>query len=541
MARQWASAVLAASVVFTSISDARPASYFYEPAEADATIRIPTTVYRTQFDTVLAAEMSRVASEVDTTVRVPTTVYTTQYDTVLVAEMSRQASLHGAGSPHRPADSHPTAFPTLTIATHPSGFFPTAASGHRSGFVMPTASGSAYPTTNLNSSSNATSDALPDKLRGVNVGGWLILEKWMNSDMFDGNDASDQLTFDQTDGAQEALEKHWSTYFTESDVEKIASWGINALRIPIGYWAYDTFGAHYIQGADAYLEKAIGWARTHGLKVLVDCHGSPGSQNGFDNSGQSGAVMWQAENNLQDSIAVLETMAEKYGSQSYADVVFALELVNEPISWDQNNFTKTQEWAKDAYNAVKSKATNKDLRVIMHDGFMGPSEWQEIGQQVNGNATRSDAHFGMDVHLYQNQDSEWNSMDQTEHIAAACNWTNSKLLPSSATLPVYVGEWASGTNVCVNPDGTSTAGTTCTVSGCQCGVNVALADYSPALTKATRQFVEAQMDAFEHSSNGWFIWSYHGPGGWGLDNMVQAGLIGTPVTERKYPNQCGFA
>ena len=188
----------------------------------------------------------------------------------------------------------------------------------------------------------------------------------MDSDVFEGTEAVDQWTFDSTDGAEAKLQQHWSTYFTEADVQQIASYGINAIRVPIGYWAYDNTGTPYIQGADAYLEQAIGWARTAGLKVLVDCHGSPGSQNGFQNSGHAGNVSWQTGDNPERSITVLETMAQKYGAQEYADVVYAIELVNEEISWDQNNFTLTKSWAQEAYKAVSAAATNKDLIVYMH-------------------------------------------------------------------------------------------------------------------------------------------------------------------------------
>ena len=36
----------------------------------------------------------------------------------------------------------------------------------------------------------------------------------------------------------------------------------------------------YFQGQQPYLTKAIGWAQAHGIKVIVDLHGAPGSQNG---------------------------------------------------------------------------------------------------------------------------------------------------------------------------------------------------------------------------------------------------------------------
>ena len=260
-----------------------------------------------------------------------------------------------------PGDSS-TSFPTITASSGDPPF----ASGTGSGTGFGTGTGSPPTTTDVtitltstvtevatsqetasstqvSSSQPATSSTesfapTPSNngfLNGVNIGNWLILEKWMDKgttfkDQF--ANAQDQWTFDSIEGSAEALEKHWSTWFTQADVQKIKSWGFNTLRIPIGYWAYDdpaTSGVPYKPGADAYLEKAIGWAREAGMKVMVDCHGSPGSQNGQDHSGHSGPVEWQQGNNLQKSIDLLTVMAKKYGSQEYADVVFGLEIVSE--------------------------------------------------------------------------------------------------------------------------------------------------------------------------------------------------------------------
>ncbi|GAB7365715.1 hypothetical protein MBLNU230_g7053t1 [Neophaeotheca triangularis] len=379
-------------------------------------------------------------------------------------------------------------------------------------------------------------------IRGVNLGGWLILEKWMNWELFQDNDAKDQFTFDQTNGAEQKLKDHWESYITEEDFEQIASWGLNAVRIPIGYWAYDNSGTPYIQGADAYLEKAIGWARKHSLKVMVDCHGSPGSQNGFDNSGKLGVVRWQAGDNLDRSINILETMAQKYGSQEYSDVVYAIELANEPISWNENDFKTTKAWAQKAYHAVKIASTNPNLMVVMHDGFMGPSQWSRVGDHINGASTpMSEAKFAIDVHLYQNQMASDTELTQAEHIAKACNYTTSHLLPrTSSQLPVYVGEFSAGTNICANPDGSTVAGKECWIDGCQCSVNVDIGDWNQPLVDATRMFLEAELDAFERGSNGWFLWSYKGPGAWGYRNLVEFGVVGEDVTHRKFPNQCRY-
>lgn len=400
-----------------------------------------------------------------------------------------------------------------------------------------------FPSPHFNSTSNSTANTtsiLPDVIRGVNIGGWLILEQWMNSDVFTGTNATDQFSFDQTLNATAKLHDHWSTFFTENDVKTIASYGINALRIPIGYWAYDHSNTSYITGADAYLEQAILWARAAGLVVLVDCHGSPGSQNGFDNSGRAGEVAWQDDHNLNKSISILQTMARKYGAKEYADVVYAIELVNEPISWDQNNFDKTQRWAQQAYHAVKAASTNKALMVIMHDAFMGPSQWETVGAAVNGNATKDKAHFALDVHLYQNQEAADSLLTQAGHITKACNWTQSQLLPANSSLPVFVGEFSAATNICANPNGTTLAGSTCYTDGCQCSSNVPIQYWQQPLVDATRRFMEAEMDVFERSARGWFLWAYKGPGAWGLDNLVKYGAVGKSVTERKFPGQCAL-
>lgn len=355
----------------------------------------------------------------------------------------------------------------------------------------------------------------------------------MNSDLFSGpfSSASDQFTFDAMPGAAAALKTHWDTFFTESDIQILAATGINALRIPIGFWAYDNTNTGYIKGADAYMEKAITWARKYNMKVWVDCHGSPGSQNGFDNSGKAGSVDWQQTANLQRSISVLKTMAAKYGAMEYADVVVGLEMTNEPVSYGNNKFSVTQSWAQEAYTAVKAATKNTNMVIVMHDAFQGASSWTSIAKGLGGKT------FGVDTHLYQLFVDSDNKLTQSQHITEACGWA-SNLASANSIMPTYVGEWSAATNICVNPDGSTTAGTSCSVSGCQCQ-SASFDSWNSKMIEQVRRFVEAQLDVFESSSSGYFIWSAKGPGGWGFLNGIKNGAIPNPVTARKYPGQCG--
>lgn len=121
-----------------------------------------------------------------------------------------------------------------------------------------------------------------------------------------------------------------STFITESDFHQIAAAGMNHVRIPIGHWGVKQY-APYAFGQLEYLNRAIGWARAAGLKVWIDLHGAPGSQNGFDNSGWRDHLEWQNGNNVQLTVEVIRELANRYAGGGYNDVVTAIEVLNERV------------------------------------------------------------------------------------------------------------------------------------------------------------------------------------------------------------------
>ena len=119
-----------------------------------------------------------------------------------------------------------------------------------------------------------------DKVYGVNLGGWFVLEPWITPSIFEAtnnNAVVDEFTLTQAlgqDAASSVLTNHWNTWITQDDFNQIAAAGLNHVRIPIGYWAVAPLqGDPYVQGQLPVLDKAIGWARSAGLKVLLDLHG----------------------------------------------------------------------------------------------------------------------------------------------------------------------------------------------------------------------------------------------------------------------------
>jgi hypothetical protein len=169
-----------------------------------------------------------------------------------------------------------------------------------------------------------------EKIRGVNLGNWLVLEKWMNTALFDGTDAQDEYYLPRRLPAKEyeaRIKTHRSEYITERDFLTIKSWGLNAVRIPVPYFIFGD-RAPFI-GCVEELDKAFNWAEVYGIKILIDLHTAPLSQNGFDNGGISGVCKWaQSPDEVAFVLTVLKRLSERYGKRSG---LWGIEILNEPI------------------------------------------------------------------------------------------------------------------------------------------------------------------------------------------------------------------
>ncbi|ODQ54536.1 glycoside hydrolase, partial [Saitoella complicata NRRL Y-17804] len=380
-----------------------------------------------------------------------------------------------------------------------------------------------------------------EMIRGVNIGSWLVLEKWMCPSLFDtyASSAVDEWTFTETlgkDAAYTALQSHWSSWFTKDDVVSLKGMGINALRIPVGYWSFDLQdGEPYVWGAQDWLDTAIEWAREEGLYVWVDLHGVPGSQNGFDNSGRSGPMDWQTvDGNIARTHSVLKTIAKKYGASSYADVVIGIQLVNEPASWGNNSNDITRDFYNDGYGNVWAEIENGNMMVVIHDNFLPLSDWTNFqGPPAAGN-------LGIDTHIYQVFAESDNTLNQDGHVALACS-KGDLLAAANAIVPVFTGEWSGSTNICLLADGSTIAGTSCSEDGCQCE-SADSRTWSAGLIAQLRRFNEAQMDVWEETTSGYFFWNFkteHAPA-WDFMKGAQNGWIPQPLSDRQFPGQCGY-
>lgn len=328
-------------------------------------------------------------------------------------------------------------------------------------------------------------------IHGVNLGSWLLLEKWITPSVFEGTTAKDEYTLCQQLGEQKyrRLKDHRDTFITIRDFAWLAGHGITAVRIPIGYWIFED-ADNYI-GCLEYLDRAFEWAAIYNMKVLIDLHGAPGSQNGNDHSGRSGPVGWpDSPLNKARSLQVIDRLSQRYGK---LNSLLGIEFMNEPSRHIAKKVLIQHYQEAHKLASVTSKA---DALMVMADAFQTKKYAKAIAKKKMTNSV-------IDLHLYQVFTEDERTMDLAAHVEKTLEDWVELLDHTSKKLPAIVGEWS------IALDGKSLAG---------------MNEFEK--TQAYRAYAAAQLLAFEHST-GWFYWTYktENGGGWSFRDSVEKGLL----------------
>lgn len=395
---------------------------------------------------------------------------------------------------------------------------------------------------------NLQFDYNSEKIRGVNLGGWFVLEAFITPSIFDiwcepSDDSQvpvDEYHYTQKLGksvAYQRLSTHWDTWITENDIKKISKLGLNFVRIPIGYWAFVLKDDDpYVQGQTKYLDRALGWAKKYNLKVWIDLHGAAGSQNGFDNSGLRDSLQFQNGDNTDVTLQALKKIATTYATSAWEDVVIGIELLNEPLG-PSLDLDKLKSYLSQGYEYVRNVG---DQAVIVQDAFQPSGYWNDFLTVSNGD----NWNVVVDKHRYQVFSAGELQRSIDDHISNACSWGRSDQQESHWTV---TGEWSAALTDCAR--WLNGVGRGARWSGDydnspyigSCADYTDLGNWSDEFKANTRKYIEAQLDAFD-LTGGWIFWNWKTESAveWDFSRLIAAGLFPQPFDDRQYPNQCGF-
>ncbi|HQV33902.1 MAG TPA: cellulase family glycosylhydrolase, partial [Calditrichia bacterium] len=134
----------------------------------------------------------------------------------------------------------------------------------------------------------------PYMLRGYGLGGWLVPEGYMlhtpgyGSPTDIRNKIADLLGEQDT---EEFYRRYRANYVNEQDIQQIADWGFNSIRLPFHYdQFYDTATQTFRDLGFNIVDSLLSWCRPRGIYVILDMHCAPGGQNNGNISDSDGVL-----------------------------------------------------------------------------------------------------------------------------------------------------------------------------------------------------------------------------------------------------------
>lgn len=174
----------------------------------------------------------------------------------------------------------------------------------------------------------------PVFLRGVNIGGWMNMENFING--YPGSEARLRALMKQELGEKKAsffFKKFLDYFFNESDVEFLKKCDITAIRLPLNYRHFecDQVPFEYLENGFKRLDSVLDWCEKYGIYIILDLHAVQGWQNGgwhCDNSTRH-TLFWTHRQFQDRFYSLWQEIAYRYQNRS---VIAAYDIINEPLS-----------------------------------------------------------------------------------------------------------------------------------------------------------------------------------------------------------------
>lgn len=273
-----------------------------------------------------------------------------------------------------------------------------------------------------------------DKIRGVNLSGWLTLENWVTPSVFAGTGALDERDLVRTLGKTryaEVVEQHRENFIQEQDFRAIAARGYNTVRIKVPWFALGDEGpapGDYLPCTEQ-LDNAFTWASDNNLKVLLDLALLPGPV---------GTLVWTTKDSYQQmTLDVLVALASRYMSH---EAFLGIEVLDRPMPPKHDAIiplptSRLRNFYREAYEAVR-KAAGPDPVIVFNDAD-DPGAWRFFMNR------KRYQNVWLDVHLYHHADASVTTNARQVHTLVHES-KKSIALAEQSRLPVIVGEWSAG-------------------------------------------------------------------------------------------------
>ena len=320
---------------------------------------------------------------------------------------------------------------------------------------------------------NASGVIVP--LKGLNLGGWFIMEKWM-CPLDSGNlpDTYSVITnLDSRFGVateQSLIHAYQTNWITTGDLNNIANAGYNCVRMPVWWGNFysitNTTSSGWRSDAFTVLDWLVTNCAARGIYVVIDMHGVIGGQTISDDTGwQNQNQYWTSSLDQSQTAFMWAQIAAHYNGNS---AVAGYDLINEPFGAPSTAAV----WSAytNLYTTVRAVDSS---HIILAEGTFGGWNWGMLP---------APSVYGWTNIVYQMHEYQWSATNVAGIEAGADSQVADYQNHLAWDVPDYVGEWN------------------------DLGFGAACYDYS--------------INAYDKAGISWSLWAYkatHGlvPDGWG--------------------------
>jgi endoglucanase len=284
-------------------------------------------------------------------------------------------------------------------------------------------------------------------LRGMGLGGWMLQEGYMLQlgQLGSGQQYRIRAAIADLIGeakTQEFYQAWLDNHTSKADIDAVARWGFNSVRLPIHYNLLTLpIDKEPVPGKDSWLEDGfrridslLAWTKANGMYLILDLHAAPGGQGNdlpIADRDPAKPSLWQSAENRRKTIALWRKLAQRYANEPG---IGAYDVLNEP-NWDftapgGDHGCKETDSAplKQLYTDIAAAIRTVDKRHML---VIEGNCW---GNNYAGLLPFADRNTALSFHKY------WNVNDEAS-IAPALK------LRETYDMPLWLGESGENSNV----------------------------------------------------------------------------------------------
>ena len=267
-------------------------------------------------------------------------------------------------------------------------------------------------------------------LHGIGIGGWMVQEGYMfgnSGNYYTQHALKAKLAALIGNTEVEKFYSNWRTNFVQQrDVDSIAAWGFNSIRVPMHYNLFRRCFATDPQNDEGFrlIDSLLRWSTPNKVYLILDMHATPGGQGddtGIADRDATKPYLWTSTANQDTLVQIWKNIATRYATHPF---IGGYDLINE------TNYTAMQPanlQLHDLFVRITNTIRTTDTNHII---YIEGNSW---AGDLTGLTPAWDENMAYSFHKY------WNVTDQ--------NSIQSMLdLRTSTNRPLWLGETGENSN-----------------------------------------------------------------------------------------------